>query len=253
MLPSWPSCVTSVNDGSGFQMPGVCGTCWTGAHVIAESFSQSGSVPWDDVVGPADVLLVQQIGDVGPGVVKLAVVGRGCRAVERRVGVRALVVAVTVRRVDRVRAVRRPLGDHVQVDGQAPRGVGLEHVVLEHVVLGVAPVVGDLAGVVVAHHVDARGLPVPWLRCTGCSSDPSSCSPLLLGLARRSRPSGRRRCRPARCRIVRSAVVDVGGSWNGATHAPFAGSGTHTGRRGIGIPSAPGTCRSSCRTSGSPA
>ncbi len=45
MFPSWPSWLTSVNDGSGFQMPGVWGPCCTGAHVIAASFSQSGSVP----------------------------------------------------------------------------------------------------------------------------------------------------------------------------------------------------------------
>ena len=37
--------------------------------------------------------------------------------------------------------------------GQAPRRVGLEHVVLEHEVARVGPVVRDLAGVVVAHDV----------------------------------------------------------------------------------------------------
>src|SRR6202035_3025896 len=45
MLPSCPSFWTSVKDGSGFQIPGVCGPCWTGAQLIEASFSQSGSVP----------------------------------------------------------------------------------------------------------------------------------------------------------------------------------------------------------------
>src|SRR5579859_6227930 len=40
MFPVWPSWWTSVNDRSGFQMPGVCGPCWTGAQLIAESDSQ---------------------------------------------------------------------------------------------------------------------------------------------------------------------------------------------------------------------
>jgi len=46
-----------------------------------------------------------------------------------------------------------PLGDHEEVLGQAPGGVGLEHPVLEHEVVGVGPVVGDLVAGVVAHHV----------------------------------------------------------------------------------------------------
>lgn len=44
MLPSWPSCWTVVNHGSGFQIPGVFASWRTGAHVAASS-SQSGSVP----------------------------------------------------------------------------------------------------------------------------------------------------------------------------------------------------------------
>ena len=47
MLLSWPSWLTSANDGSGFQIPGVVEPCCTGAQVIALSFSQSGSVPWN--------------------------------------------------------------------------------------------------------------------------------------------------------------------------------------------------------------
>ena len=41
---------------------------------------------------------------------------------------------------------------------EAPAERGLEHVVLEHEVARVGPVVGDVAGVVVAHHVDAPAL-----------------------------------------------------------------------------------------------
>src|SRR5207253_9250822 len=55
------------------------------------------------------------------------------------------------------RAHRRPAAHQEQVLGQAPGAVGLEHVVLEHEVLGVGPVVGDLAAVVVAHHVGFAG------------------------------------------------------------------------------------------------
>ena len=61
----------------------------------------------------------------------------------------------------RARALRRPLGDHEQVRGKAPRRVRLEHVVLEDVVPRVLPVVRDLAGVVVAHDVDAAVLTAP--------------------------------------------------------------------------------------------
>src|SRR5262249_28128296 len=44
MLPSWPSCRTVVNHGSGFQMPGVAADWEIGAQVASPS-SQSGSVP----------------------------------------------------------------------------------------------------------------------------------------------------------------------------------------------------------------
>ena len=46
---------------------------------------------------------------------------------------------------------------HVQVVRQRPRLHRLEHVVVEHVVLGVLPVVGDLRGRVVPHHVRGAG------------------------------------------------------------------------------------------------
>ena len=46
MLPIWRSVRTSPNSGSGFQMPGVAALCRTGAQVSAESFAQSGWVPF---------------------------------------------------------------------------------------------------------------------------------------------------------------------------------------------------------------
>ena len=98
-------------------------------------------------------MLVQQVGEVGPRVVGLAagrvlpLVWRGERVLDRvdaahRVGVRA--------------AAGRPLGNHEQVGRQAPGGVRLEHVVLQHEVARIGPVVRDLAPVVVAHYVRVR-------------------------------------------------------------------------------------------------
>ena len=53
----------------------------------------------------------------------------------------------------RAAAARRPAADQVQVGRQGPRVDRLEHVVLQNEVPGVRPVVGDLAGVVIAHDV----------------------------------------------------------------------------------------------------
>ena len=100
---------------------------------------------------------MQQPRDVRPRVEELAVVGGREVRGQRRVGIGVLDVAATRGRVERVRTERRPFGHHVQVRGEAPGVVGLEHVVLEDVLLRVGPVVGNLAGVVVAHDVDARG------------------------------------------------------------------------------------------------
>ena len=44
MLPSWPVARTSVNSGSGFQIPGVLALCLTAPQVSPESV-QSGWVP----------------------------------------------------------------------------------------------------------------------------------------------------------------------------------------------------------------
>ena len=45
MLPSCPSFLTVSKYGNGFQVPGVVLFCFTGAHVTAWAFSQSGSDP----------------------------------------------------------------------------------------------------------------------------------------------------------------------------------------------------------------
>ena len=45
MFDSWLLSCTVVKNGSGFQMPGVFAPCLTASQIIAESSSQSGSVP----------------------------------------------------------------------------------------------------------------------------------------------------------------------------------------------------------------
>src|ERR671933_1488018 len=43
-FPTWPSACTVVNEGSGFQIPGVFAPCRTDSQIMSSS-SQSGSVP----------------------------------------------------------------------------------------------------------------------------------------------------------------------------------------------------------------
>ena len=129
------------------------------------------------VVAPADLVLVQQIGDLGPPVVgrlrcreRVVLIRDLGQTQERGRAVaagRRLTVGVGLHEVRRlaahrphhVHAVGRPGGHHVQVRRQAPAQIGLEHVVLEHEVLGVLPVVRDLPGVVITHDVKARRPP----------------------------------------------------------------------------------------------
>ena len=94
-----------------------------------------------EVVAPADVVRVQQVGQVGPGERLGDVVG----PVPRHQ------VALAAHRVLRVGALGGPRGDHRQVGGEAPGRYRLEHVVVQHEVLGVRPVVGDVGPHVVAH------------------------------------------------------------------------------------------------------
>ena len=156
-------------------MPGVLALWPTGPHVSAAGFSQSGSVPAHDVVAPADVVLVEEVGQVGPGVDGLArprvlvavlgvpatVLGSRLAAVDRRRVLRALggpgLQGVRAARgVVGLGAEGGPLRHEEEVGRQAPRGVRLEHVVLQDEVLRIGPVVRDVALRVVAHHVGRR-------------------------------------------------------------------------------------------------
>ena len=103
-----------------------------------------------DVVAPADVRLVQQVRQVGPRVVGYSA-GRVLRLTRWRA--RRLHGRAAARGDVRDRALRRPAGDEVQMLGQAPGEVWLEHVVLQDEVPRVRPVVRDLVPVVVAHDV----------------------------------------------------------------------------------------------------
>ena len=103
----------------------------------------------EDVVAPADVILVQEPGEVGPGVVGNRP-GRVLRLPGRRPW--RLHRGPAAHRVVLLRALRRPARDHVQVHRHAPRGVRLEHVVLEYERLRPGPVVRQLALIVVGHH-----------------------------------------------------------------------------------------------------
>jgi hypothetical protein len=94
------------------------------------------------------VVLVEEVGQVGPGVVG----GLAPAAGRARWDVWVLDGRRAAHRVVLDPAVGRPAGDHVQVLRQAPGSVGLEHVILEDEGAGVRPVVRDLVPVVVAHH-----------------------------------------------------------------------------------------------------
>ncbi len=102
-----------------------------------------------DVVLPADLCAVQQIGQIGP-----RVVGGGV-ARQHRVLPVGQVESVGARHRIAAGAGCRPLRDEEQVRRQAPGSVRLEHVVLQDEILRVAPVVGDLSRVVIAHDVAA--------------------------------------------------------------------------------------------------
>ena len=57
-----------------------------------------------------------------------------------------------------VRALGRPRRDQIQVRGQRPGVRGREHLVLQHVVARIRPVVRDLGGRVIPHHVGHPGV-----------------------------------------------------------------------------------------------
>ena len=119
------------------------------------------------VVAPAHMGLVEKIGEIRPGVDGLAVragirrsgpaaiVGRGVGRPLLRLGLQRVAAA---RWIVVLRAVGRPFRYEEQVGRQAPRGVGLEHVVLEDEILGVGPVVREVASRVIPHHVGLGGI-----------------------------------------------------------------------------------------------
>src|SRR2546421_9005551 len=96
------------------------------------------------VVGPADVVRVQQVGDVGPGVVRGAI-GRSRypRVWTEGPGEPVRIWAIDGRaareRIGRARAEGRRFRNCVEMLGQAPRRDRLEHLVLKHVILRVEP------------------------------------------------------------------------------------------------------------------
>ena len=106
-----------------------------------------------DVVRPADAVVVQQPGDVGPDVGSRRPVGRHPEpAAVGRVESRELLVRTALHGVEVV-ARRGPCRHQIQVRGQRPRIARREHVVLQREPLRVRPVVRDLMRVVVAHHI----------------------------------------------------------------------------------------------------
>ena len=156
-------------------MPGVLALWPTGPARLGGRVLAVGLRPAHHVVAPADLVLVEQVGQVGPGVDGLArprvlvavlgvaatVLGTRLAAVDRRRVLRALggpgLQGVhAARGVVGLGAVGGPLRHQEEVGRQAPRGVRLEHVVLQDEVLRVGPVVGDVALRVVAHHVGRR-------------------------------------------------------------------------------------------------
>jgi hypothetical protein len=100
-----------------------------------------------DVIGPADVVLVQQVGDVGPSVRRVVAVAHDVLRVVQD-DVRA-----AAHRVLRVLACRRPRRDQEQVRRQRPRIRGREQPVLQDEVIGVRPVVRDVRARVIAEDV----------------------------------------------------------------------------------------------------
>ena len=105
-----------------------------------------------DVVAPAHVMPVQQIGQIGPRVIGVDV-RRGTNV--RRV-LRPGDVRLAAERVGRRQTACRPLGHHPQMRRQAPARDRLEQVILEHEPARVRPVVRDLALIVVAHRLPRR-------------------------------------------------------------------------------------------------
>src|SRR6516162_7795537 len=95
---------------------------------------------------------MEEEGEVGPGIV--GILGRlaGLTEVAGKVGMVELVNAALW--IAGAAALRRPFRYLEQVLWQAPRGVRLEHVVLQDEIVGVGPIVAELGAVVETHHVE---------------------------------------------------------------------------------------------------
>ncbi len=118
------------------------------------------------IVLPAHVVLVQKVGEIGPRVVGSRHYGA---AQSERLGL--VDIAGAAHRVIHLAAQGRPFRHHEEVRRQAPRGIRLEHVILEHEIPGVSPVVRNLVLVVVPHHVGGTVGCTGWLpgRVAGCA------------------------------------------------------------------------------------
>src|SRR6266436_2677203 len=92
--------------------------------------------------------------------------------------------------------------------GQTPRGVWLEHVVLEYEIVRVSPVVRDIALGVIAHDVSAPGL----ARSLENTGRVGQISASLVGMLQRGYEAvhaATRHVEPSRILPVRSTRVDV--------------------------------------------
>ena len=210
--PSWLSCLTVSKLGSGFQIPGVRGVL---VLVVAEHLRVLAVRLRTllDVVAPAHVMAVEQIGEVRP------------RVDRRR----------RVRRADVGRAAPAPRCSSVQLNGSAAVMHSADHSETRNRwagrlhdafgsnmwswrtnLLRVGPVVGDLALVVVAHHVHGRASAMQSLGSSALEQfsrarmKPSMLAAVVVG-------------RERRC-LVRAAVVDVvAGRGTGARNRAAAG------------------------------
>ena len=175
-MASSSSCVHVVEPGQRVHDAGRLRVLRPGAQNISV-VSTVGLVPPGDVVPPADAGVVQQLGQVGPGVVGTC---RSCSPTVPGGGSGACTAGLQLIGSSSCAACR-PAGDQEEVRRQAPGRVRLEHVVLEDELLCVRPVVRDLALVVVAHHVGrlcvaGQSAETPGAACSAASDHVRSCT-----------------------------------------------------------------------------
>ena len=61
-----------------------------------------------------------------------------------------------VRLIPGLAAFSRPLGYHKKVLRKTPGGIGLKHLILKNEILGICPVIGNFAGIMIAHDIRYR-------------------------------------------------------------------------------------------------